>query len=425
MTAAPLPPPPPPIGVLTAAPPGTPVSALGGALAGPPGTPPALPGRRRTRLRWRLLLAGFLVGLLLLAALVLGAAVARATGLLGFLVGLALALLPVAPVAAAFLWIDRYEPEPPRLLAFLFAWGAVVAALTAALVNSVTLEMLSATRGDSALATTAVLVAPVVEESAKGAGVLAVALARRREFDGVVDGVVSAGFVGLGFAFTENILYFGRAFLAGATQAGLGGGIFAAGAVFVLRGVLSPFAHPMFTVLTGIGLGLAVFARNPLRRLAPLLGLVGAVALHAWWNYAAVGGPGGFLISYTLFMVPLFVLIGGLAVTLRNREGKLIARRLPPYVAAGWLPAYDVAMVATLAGRRRALVWARSRLGAAGERAMRDYQRAAAELAFLRERAERLGPSGDFAEHERSLLAALARGRAALAPALAAPPRGR
>ena len=93
---------------------------------------------------------------------------------------------------------------------------------------------------------TAVLVAPWVEEAAKGAAVLLVLLFRRREFDGVVDGIVLAGLAGVGFAFTENILYFGRAFLAGQEQS-LTTGFFAAGITFVLRGVLSPFAHPLFT----------------------------------------------------------------------------------------------------------------------------------------------------------------------------------
>src|SRR5205809_319359 len=79
-------------------------------------------------------------------------------------------------------------------------------------------------------------------------------LFRRREFDGVVDGIVLAGLSGLGFAFTENVLYFGRAFLAGQEQS-LTTGFFAVGFTFVLRGVLSPFAHPLFTAMTGIGLG--------------------------------------------------------------------------------------------------------------------------------------------------------------------------
>ncbi len=52
----------------------------------------------------------------------------------------------------------------------------------------------------------------MVEESAKAVAVLLVFLFRRRDFTGLVDGVVVAGFTATGFAFTENILYLGSAF---------------------------------------------------------------------------------------------------------------------------------------------------------------------------------------------------------------------
>ena len=38
---------------------------------------------------------------------------------------------PVGPVIASFLWLDRYEPEPVRLLVTAFFWGAVVATAAA------------------------------------------------------------------------------------------------------------------------------------------------------------------------------------------------------------------------------------------------------------------------------------------------------
>ena len=107
--------------------------------------------------------------------------------------------------------------------------------------------------------------------------------ARRREFDGVVDGIVYAGLAGVGFAFTENVLYLGRALQDNGT-AGLA-------VTFVLRGVFGPFAHPMFTMATGIGLGVAATTRRRwLRVVAPLVGWLCAVALHAMWNLSAVAG---------------------------------------------------------------------------------------------------------------------------------------
>jgi hypothetical protein len=260
-----------------------------------------------------------------------------------------------------------------------------------------------------------VLVAPWVEEAAKAAAVLAVFLFRRREFDGIVDGIVIAGLTGVGFAFTENILYFGRAFLAGSEELGLSGGFFAAGLTFLLRGVVSPFAHPLFTVLTGIGFGLAARTSSPaVRWLAPPIGFIAAVLLHAAWNYSAVGGLGAFVTGYALIMVPAFVLVIAVAVWSRRREGATVAAQLPAYVRAGWLAPEDVTMLASLAGRRRALRWASGAYGEHGGRALRAFQHAATELAFLRDRAERGLADGDFAHRERLLLTDLARTRAAV-----------
>ena len=61
-------------------------------------------------------------------ALLTVAEITRVTGVVGLLTGAALAAVPVFPVVAAFLWLDRYEAEPASLLAFAFAWGAGVAA---------------------------------------------------------------------------------------------------------------------------------------------------------------------------------------------------------------------------------------------------------------------------------------------------------
>jgi RsiW-degrading membrane proteinase PrsW (M82 family) len=378
-----------------------------------PAPAPASPASRIARL----LLAGFLVVLMALSGLLILAAVTSDTGLVGFLIGVTLALLPLPVVLAAFRWVDRYEPEPRRLLAFAFFWGATVAALAAAVLNTATTMVVAAGSGSpgDGMATTAVFVAPWVEEGAKGLAVLAVFLFRRREFDGVVDGIVIAGLTGLGFAFTENILYFGRAFLAGSEDLGLSGGFFAVGLTFVLRGVLSPFAHPLFTVMTGIGFGVA--ARSPhagVRWLAPLVGYLAAVLLHTAWNYSALGGLASFLTGYAVIMVPAFALVVAVALWSRRREGELVARWLPAYAHAGWLAPEDVAMLASLRARRLALAWARGAYGERGAPALQAFQHAATELAFLRDRAERGTAHEDFIQRERSLLADVARTRAAI-----------
>ena len=86
---------------------------------------------------------------------------------------------------------------------------------------------------------------------------------------------------------------------------------------------MSPFAHPLFTVLTGIGFGIAA-TRYPRRRAArialALLGLLTAVLLHAIWNGASSLGDPGFLIVYGLFMVPVLIALTWLAIWARNQE---------------------------------------------------------------------------------------------------------
>lgn len=371
------------------------------------------PSDRWTRIR-RVLLAGFLAVLMSLSGLLVLASVTSSTGVVGFLIGLCLALLPLPVVVGAFRWLDRYEPEPRGLLLFAFFWGATVAALAAAVLNTASAIAIARTGGEAdGMATTAVLVAPWVEEAAKGAAVLLVLWFRRAEFDGVVDGIVLAGLAGVGFAFTENVLYFGRAFLAGGEELGVTGGIFAVGFTFVLRGVLSPFAHPLFSAMVGIGLGIAARGTTPAARwLAPLVGFLAAVLLHATWNWASLSGVSGFLTGYVVIMVPAFAATVAVATWSRRREGATVARHLPTYVEAGWLAPEDVPMLASLPRRRQALGWVDGRYGRQAARSLRDFQHAATELAFLRDRLERGHHVADFPRRERELLAEVARARA-------------
>jgi RsiW-degrading membrane proteinase PrsW (M82 family) len=383
----------------------------------------AIADRRVLRGRAAKVLGLVLVLLVLgLCGILLLGAISSQTGVPGLLVGCGLALVPVPFVVGAFMWLDRFEPEPAGVLWFCFIWGAVVAALTSALINTAAaVAAVNAGASEtSATATSAVFVAPFVEELTKGLGVLAILLFKRREFDGVVDGIVLAGVTAVGFAFSENILYFGRAFLEGTMQAGgTTGGIFVAGVVFIMRGIVSPFAHPLFTVMIGIGVGLAArTAQAWVRVLAPLVGYVAAVALHATWNYSSLGGVGNFGLAYLLIMVPVFGTAVALALWQRRREGRVVARQLPPYVEAGWIGPADVPMLADLRARRRALAWAGSRHGPYGRAAMKAFQRHATELAFLRERAEHGTVHGDFASREQALLGQVHRERMAFAPPL-------
>jgi RsiW-degrading membrane proteinase PrsW (M82 family) len=334
-------------------------------------------------------------------------AITRETGTLGLITGAVLAAIPVFPVVATFLWLDRYEAEPASLLALAFAWGAGVATFGALVINTASMLAIKAAGGD--VTSTAVFVAPIVEEAFKGAAVVMILVLRRREFDGVMDGIVYAGMAGVGFAFVENVLYLGRTM----ADSGASGTVF----VFLLRCVVSPFAHPLFTAATGIGIGIAVRSRRPLVKVvAPVLGYCVAVILHGSWNLSAASGLAGFASAYVLLQVPVFVGFAVLAIAARRREGRLVARHLAVYATTGWLTPAEVAMLASLPARGDARKWAARTGGPDARRAMRDFQEIGSELAFLRERMARGTAPPDAATQEYAMLATASALRARFLP---------
>lgn len=332
------------------------------------------------------------------------------------LVGTMAAVLPVLPVVAAFLWVDCWEPEPSLLLAAAFLWGAGVSVLGAAIVNdtaTVIGERVLGTGGGDLVS--AVISAPVVEEAFKGAFLVGLLWLRRRELDGVVDGIVYAGLVAAGFAFTENILYFGRAFAVDGLV-GDGGSV---AVVFLMRGVLSPFAHPVFTAMTGIAVGLVARRRNPSwlpARGCLGVGYLGAVALHALWNASA--GLGVLPAFYGVIMVPLFGGLITLVVWQRRREQRVISAALPRFAGVGWIAPSEVPLLASQAGRRGWRSEVLRRAGGPAADAVRDYQHAVTELAFLSDRMHRgaVGPDTGRWHHEALAELVAARDRAVRVP---------
>ncbi|MFK4112081.1 PrsW family intramembrane metalloprotease [Streptomyces sp. NPDC002176] len=385
----------------------------------PSGDGPRPPWWRRQWVRH-----GSLIALLALSGLVILALVRRQTGTEGFLVGLGLAVVPVPWLIAAFRWLDRVRPGPWRNLLFAFAWGACAAALIAIVANSFATHWIATTTANPSSADTlgATVIAPVVEESAKAAAVLLVFVFRRRDFTGPVGGAALAGVTATGFAFTENILYLGNAF--GTDRSiGTSGLVSVTAATFFVRAVMSPFAHPLFTVCTGIGFGLAALPgrrRRPvLRVLFPVGGLLLAMGLHALWNGSAAFGQFGFLVVYGGFMAPAFGLLAWLLIRSRQRELRVAREELPVYVYAGWLGPAEPFALGSLRARRLARDHARRCFGGRpAARAVVRYESDATELALLRHRARAGRVGTEFAARERELLAALWQHRDSSRPAL-------
>ncbi|MGI5126305.1 PrsW family intramembrane metalloprotease [Pseudonocardia sp. CA-107938] len=355
-----------------------------------------------TQTRQRRFVLGPVVVLVVLAFFVLVAIgiVQAEVGPGGVLLGALLALLPVGPVVAAFLWIDRWEPEPPHLLLSGFVWGAGVAACIAIVLNSVAGVLLDARLGaESGSLITVSVVAPIVEEAVKGAFVVGLLLFKRREFDGITDGIVYAGITAAGFAFTENILYIGRTF--GEDAQGP-----ATLTVVILRCVFSPFAHPLFTSMTGIAAGIvAAGRRGSASWLALPVGYVAAVLLHGLWNASGtLGGGGGFIGVYGFVMLPVFIGLIVLAVWQRRREQRTVVEQLPGFAQAGWISPSEITLLSSLAGRRNWRTAVRRQSGRNVEKAVARYQAAVTEMAFLRARMNR-GSAGKLGAlwHEEAL----------------------
>jgi RsiW-degrading membrane proteinase PrsW (M82 family) len=352
------------------------------AYPGVTATPQTRAGRRGV-LRWALgalaVLASLLAGLLTLWM------IGYETGLVPLLAGLFAAVLPVPFYVTLVLWLDRYEPEPPWMLAAAFFWGALVAVFFALIINSVGVAVVGALAGDSAGESYGMVIsAPLVEETAKAFVLFALFFWRRDEFDNVTDGVVYAAMVGLGFAMTENVKYYGAAV---AEDNALG--------VFIVRGLFSPFAHPLFTGMTGVGLGLAAQSGRRLVKLAaPAAGFAAAVVLHAGWNASArltaLSDDGAYvLLTYFLVMMPTF--FGMLLVIFLSlrREGRVLREHLRPEVARGLFSEAEYMRLCSVRGRAASTCRALAAGGLSHWRARARLNRAASELAFHRSRVER------------------------------------
>lgn len=285
------------------------------------------------------------------------------------------------PAAVVYLTVprllDRYDPEPWYALVGCLLWGGIAACGFSAVINTMAgLAGGMAGGQDGAEVISAVISAPLVEEFWKGLGVLGVFVFLRREFDGVVDGIIYATFTAIGFAAVENVIYYAQAAMQGS-----GGDVLAF--TFVMRGILAPWGHPMYTAMTGIGLGIARETESAaVRWLAPVIGYGGAVFLHALWNGSAVladqfGAGGGGAILFILSLPLWFLFVASflvIVIVLVRRRGRIIRDHLQDEIAIGTMTREEVELVGSAFGLMRA----RMRWGSNGV----AFVRAAARLAL-------------------------------------------
>lgn len=317
------------------------------------------------------------------------------------------ALIPVVPLSAFFIWLDRLRPEPVGWLVVAMLWGALGAAYFSLQLNGWLAKEIGDVYGNTPRA--AVYVAPWVEETMKAAVIFLIVLVRRHRFNAIVAGVVYGGLVGVAFACTENILYYGQAYQATIRLGGTpSDALNQVQQVFEWRGLETPFVHSMFTMMTGLGVGLAVRYRHlGVRLFAPVAGFCVAVLLHMGFNgIVSFISEGNLASVYVPILLPTLLGLIAIVLLVRRYERRVVRARLHDYTSFGWLRPDHVDFIATWAGRRRARSYARA-FGKAERRRVRAFQRTGTDLGILRDRMVRGVAGPKDLPRERALIQAM------------------
>ena len=290
-------------------------------------------------------------------------------GPIAAIIAAVIAFVPALFYILPLIWLDRYDPEPLWLLALAFGWGALVSVIFSFVVNTVIGEVAGQVAGAGmGQIVGGVISAPIFEEGSKGFGLILLLVFFRRYFDDILDGVIFAGVIALGFATVENVLYYGRGLLDGSILL-----------LVFIRGILSPFAHVTFTSMTGIGCGISRESHKPIVKiLLPILGYACAVTLHALWNgMAFLGGGGAFLIGYIFLEIPFFLIFVGFTIYVMYRQNKILKEMLAIDVARGLVPQEHLNTATSMFG---SLFWVLGGIMDGKYKARRRYLRAVGKL---------------------------------------------
>ncbi|NOX30096.1 MAG: PrsW family intramembrane metalloprotease [Actinobacteria bacterium] len=304
---------------------------------------------------------------------------------------------------------DRFGRETRRLAVIGFVWGGLIATFLMALPGNAAMLSIMSKLFDSqfALAWGPAIVAPLVEESSKGVGVVMLILLASRHVRTSYDGFILGAFVGLGFQVFEDWMY-------GVGASGTAFGfdqVHNSITTFLGRGLLAGLvSHALYTALVGAGIGAWVQSRGkPLG--ARLPGAVGPIAasllLHGIWDYAAFSGIQFLGLLTGISAVILVVMIGRWT----NRQLRpWMSDLLAPEVATGLITDDELtAMVGSPRDRRHLVHAAKREHGDDAGKATRHVLHA--ELDLAEALGHSAGADSDDVAHARSELQRL---RAAL-----------
>ncbi len=278
------------------------------------------------------------------------------------------AAMPTALYTLLLWWLDRYEKEPLHLLVVAFIWGAVPALILALFAE---LAAGSYVAGAFGPGTEVTILAPVVEETLKAAVLVGIFLFARREWDGVLDGIIYGALVGFGFAMSENVLYF-------VTYADQLGG------VWLLRSVIFGFNHAFFTSIVGIVLGLVRYdPRRWMGYVAVPLALGLAIAVHMLHNASTQFGLLGLAIAWLVDGGGILIVLAIALLSLQH-ELRWINDELREEVALGVITPQQFHWISHPSLRSRVEVQALLTEGWLHYRRLRRFHHLLTELAFIK-----------------------------------------
>jgi len=199
------------------------------------------------------------------------------------------AVLPVFAILVFYYMLDKFEPEPFKLLMRIFLFGCLTVAPI--LIVETYLMNIAPYTGEALNLYHAFVVAGFTEEVFKWSVVYFVAF-RNKEFNQKLDGIVYAVFASMGFAVIENIMY--------VMQNGM--------ETAILRGILSVPAHMFMGVIMGYYLSLARF--NKRNRFVNIIkSIVYPIILHGIYDYILMSQFQLLLLLFIPFMIYTFFMV--------------------------------------------------------------------------------------------------------------------
>lgn len=255
------------------------------------------------------------------------------------------ATVPMFGFLWAVWWLDRYDREPIWLVGFVFVWGALFSALGSLVLNvaggAALVQVMDSATAD---VVGTVVLAPIVEEPMKASVLLLVAASR--SFDNATDGFVYGAAVGLGFAVTENFLYFSRFTEDPWTWV----------QVVAVRTACSGVMHAIASSIVGASLGWARYRTMDLKLASFGIGMATAMGVHMMWNALAVlaglGNGQAFILDVAIFIVE-FIVVFSVFLACLEGEHRMILRELRHEAEGGVLPPQHVAILASVRRRSR------------------------------------------------------------------------